>query len=117
MHFCQTECPYHGWKFDKNGTLRSIPQLEENGNLPKDGSATSLPVHAAGDLLFVFIPTDICGESWPIERLPEHHYPYLQESIDTNRTYHVRDLPSSIDFLLENFIVFNCAIQSPTSHL
>ena len=100
----QSECPYHGWTFDTNGNLTSIPQLEENGILPKHGSATSLPVHAAGDLLFVFIPSDICGESWPIERLPEHHYPYLQQAIDTNKTYFVRDLPYSIDFLLENFM-------------
>ncbi len=29
------------------------------------GGATSLPVYAAGDLLFVFLPTDVTGKSWP----------------------------------------------------
>ena len=39
-----------------------------------------------------------------ITRLPEHHYPYLQDQIDEGRTYFVRDLPYSLDFLLENFM-------------
>jgi phenylpropionate dioxygenase-like ring-hydroxylating dioxygenase large terminal subunit len=63
------ECPYHGWAFDSDGTLQSIPQLDEGRTIKaatgNSGGATSLPVHAAGDLLFVFLPTDITGESWP----------------------------------------------------
>ena len=100
------ECPYHGWQFEQDGALVKIPQLDENRTiaaLRQDGGATSLPVHAAGDLLFVFIPSDVCGESWPIERLPESHYPFLQDSIDNNKVYYMRDLPYSADMLLENF--------------
>mmetsp|Transcript_9028 Transcript_9028/g.13532 ORF Transcript_9028/g.13532 Transcript_9028/m.13532 type:complete len:525 (+) Transcript_9028:63-1637(+) len=100
------ECPYHGWQFDNDGALANIPQLDDNrtiASLKQDGGATSLPVHAAGDLLFVFIPSDVCGESWPIERLPESHYPFLQDSIDKNKVYYMRDLPYSADMLLENF--------------
>lgn len=100
------ECPYHGWQFDKDGALANIPQLDDNrsiSSLKQDGGATSLPVHAAGDLLFVFIPSDVCGESWPIERLPESHYPFLQDSMDNNKVYYMRDLPYSADMLLENF--------------
>ncbi len=63
------ECPYHGWAFDKDGSLKSIPQLDEGRTIQaatgNSGGATSLPVHAAGDLLFVFLSTDITGESWP----------------------------------------------------
>ena len=63
------ECPYHGWSFDTDGTLMSIPQLDEGRTIKaatgNSGGATSLPVHAAGDLLFVFLPTDVTGESWP----------------------------------------------------
>ena len=62
------ECPYHGWSFDTDGTLKSIPQLDEGRTIKaatgNSGGATSLPVHAAGDLLFVFLPTDVTGESW-----------------------------------------------------
>jgi len=102
------ECPYHGWAFDTDGTLKTLPQLEggraidtATGNA---GGATSLPVHAAGDLLFVFLPTDVTGESWPITLLPEDHYPYLKERMGRGTTYYSRDLPYSVDFLLENFI-------------
>jgi len=101
------ECPYHGWQFENDGALAKIPQLDDDRTadtaLKQDGGATSLPIHAAGDLLFVFIPSEICGESWPIERLPESHYPFLQDSIDKNKKYYMRDLPYSADMLLENF--------------
>lgn len=100
------ECPYHGWQFEKDGALAKIPQLDDNRTyaaLKQDGGATSLPIHAAGDLLFVFIPSEVCGESWPIERLPESHYPYLQDTIDKNKVFYMRDLPYSADMLLENF--------------
>ena len=39
-----------------------------------------------------------------ISRLPEDHYPYLKERIGRGTTYFSRDLPYSLDFLLENFM-------------
>jgi hypothetical protein len=39
-----------------------------------------------------------------ITRLPEDHYPYLQEKMKKGATYYSRDLPYSFDFLLENFM-------------
>jgi len=98
------ECPYHGWSFDTDGSLQALPQLDEGRNIDNGARATSLPVHLAGDLLFVFLPTDVTGESWPISRLPEQHYPYLEEKINKGATYFSRDLPYSLDFLLENFM-------------
>lgn len=65
------ECPYHGWTFESDGSLMSIPQMDEGRTIEVAtggrgaGAATSLPVHAAGDLLFLFLPTDVTGESWP----------------------------------------------------
>ena len=63
------ECPYHGWSFDLDGSLTKIPQLDEGRTIKAatgdNGGATSFPVHAAGDLLFVFLPTEVTGESWP----------------------------------------------------
>jgi phenylpropionate dioxygenase-like ring-hydroxylating dioxygenase large terminal subunit len=63
------QCPYHGWSFDTDGSLQTIPQLDEGRTIKaatgNAGGATSLPVHAAGDLLFVFLPIEITGESWP----------------------------------------------------
>lgn len=63
------ECPYHGWSFDTNGTLMKIPQLDEGRTIisatGNNGAASSFPVHAVGDVLFVFLPTEVTGESWP----------------------------------------------------
>lgn len=106
------ECPYHGWAFDTHGKLMTLPQLEEGRTIDeavtresRNGDATSLPVHAAGDLIFVFLPTSITGESFPITLLPEQQYSsYLQEKINIETTYYTRELPYSFDFLLENFM-------------
>ncbi|EJK47955.1 hypothetical protein THAOC_33290 [Thalassiosira oceanica] len=101
------ECPYHGWQFDSSGNLTALPQLDPGKRLESvtaGREATALPVHKAGDLLFVFLPTELTGESWPISRLPEHHYPYLQDNIDEKANWYVRELPYSFDFLLENFL-------------
>ena len=102
------ECPYHGWQYATDGALMDLPQLDKGRTIQAatggNGDATSLPVHQAGDLLFVFIPTDVCGESWPIDMLPEDMYPYLADSIEKGVTYYTRDLPYSFDFLVENFM-------------
>lgn len=112
------ECPYHGWQFDAGGNLTALPQLDPGKSLEsvKTGrEATALPVHAAGDLLFVFLPTELTGESWPLSLLPEHHYPYLQDNIDEKATWYARELPYSIDFLLENFLDPGASSERPTS--
>ena len=100
------ECPYHGWQFDTNGTLKNVPQLEANRTVDmiKGGDATSLPVHQAGDMIFVFLPSSVHGEMFPQSLLPEDMYPTLREEISRNATYFTRDLPYSTDFLIENFM-------------
>ena len=103
------ECPYHGWQFGTDGGLASLPQLDSGGPVPSAGtsasaSATSVPVHAAGDLLFAFLPASVTGESFPIDLIPEDQYPYLAGTVGRNGTYFSRDLPYSADFLLENFM-------------
>ena len=81
------ECPYHGWAFDTDGSLKALPQLDEGRTIDKVNiKSTSLPVHVAGDLLFVFLPTAITGESWPINHLPEDHYPYLKDKMEKGTT-------------------------------
>lgn len=112
------ECPYHGWQFDSSGNLTALPQLDPGKRLESvtaGREATALPVHKAGDLLFVFLPTELTGESWPISRLPEHHYPYLQDNIDEKANWYVRELPYSFDFLLENFLDPGASPEGPSS--
>eukprot|EP00586_Coscinodiscus_wailesii_P003421 CAMPEP_0172484854 /NCGR_PEP_ID=MMETSP1066-20121228/12498_1 /TAXON_ID=671091 /ORGANISM="Coscinodiscus wailesii, Strain CCMP2513" /LENGTH=520 /DNA_ID=CAMNT_0013249653 /DNA_START=1 /DNA_END=1563 /DNA_ORIENTATION=+ len=102
------ECPYHGWQFDTEGVIRKVPQLDvERQSMDKLSSGLnvkSYPVHAAGDLLFVFLPSSMHGEMFLKSELPEHRYPYLQRDIDRNITYYTREVPYSWDFLVENFM-------------
>jgi len=99
---CRIECPYHGWQFDGQGTLRRIPLLENGGKLPVDaGSVASHPVHVTGDLIWVFLPTAYHGESFPASVLPENYYFGLNYMTNRNATYYTQELPYSFDFVCE----------------
>ena len=104
------ECPYHGWQFDSKGHVCSIPQLENNKSLSSvaksGGNLQTFPIHLAGDLLFVFLPSSIHNEMFPQSLLPEDYYPYLAEDklLIEKQPIFVRDLPYSFDFLVENFM-------------
>lgn len=102
------ECPYHGWKFDVDGTLVDIPQFDNENSVFRarkiGGSLQNFPVHLAGDLIFVFLGSEIHGEMFPMELKPEQMYPYLNEEIENGVTYYSRDLPYSADMLIENFM-------------
>lgn len=103
------ECPYHGWNFDSEGTLKCIPQLEPTKSLTsvqknQGGNVKTFPVHAVGDLLFVFLPSSLHGEMFPQSLLPEEWYPHLSDQMKNGNQIFVRDLPYSFDFLVENFM-------------
>jgi len=102
------ECPYHGWKFDVDGTLVDIPQFDNENSVFRarnvGGSLQNFPVHLAGDLIFAFLGSEIHGEMFPMELKPEQMYPYLNEEIENGVTYYSRDLPYSADMLIENFM-------------
>jgi phenylpropionate dioxygenase-like ring-hydroxylating dioxygenase large terminal subunit len=118
------ECPYHGWQFDSQGTVTCIPQLETNRSIEsvrkQGGNVKTFPVHAVGDLLFVFLPSSVHGETFEQSLLPEdYYYPYLSSFMETTqeqrqgtrkqtkqstRPVFVRELPYSFDFLVENFM-------------
>lgn len=109
------ECPYHGWQFDSNGNVTSIPQLDK-GRTIQDVQRTSksgrsggvnlrtYPTHIVDDLLFVFLPSSLHGEMFPQSTLPEEFYPLLNDERIQGTEFFVRDLPYSFDFLVENFM-------------
>lgn len=102
------ECPYHGWNFDSDGTVAHIPQLEPTSSIKsvraKGGNVKTFPVHAVEDLLFVFLPSSLHGEMFPQSLLPENYYPHLQDQMNRGNQIYVRELPYSLDFLVENFM-------------
>lgn len=115
------ECPYHGWEFDDQGRNKNIPQWQSSESAfakavsdPKSKlHATSFPVHLSGDLIFTFLPTSFHNESFPITLTPEEMYDGLSATTALNRTFFVRDLPYSFDFLVENFF---CPAHIPFAH-
>ena len=102
------ECPYHGWQFDGDGTLTSLPQMEKGRKIEsvigRGGNADNIPVHLCGDLIFAFLPTSLHGESFPRSLMPEDMYPYLADDTKSGRMYFSRELPYSADFAVENLM-------------
>jgi nitrite reductase/ring-hydroxylating ferredoxin subunit len=105
------ECPLHGWQFDGNGTLQSIPQLDPTASLCSESrSVESYATHVRGDLLWVFLPTLFHGESFPESILPEDYYPDW-----INTTFYTQELPFSYDFLVEKYVWALChCLWGPT---
>jgi len=102
------ECPYHGWNFDSDGMVTQIPQLEPSKSIEsvrsQGGHVQTFPVHAVHDLLFVFLPSSLHGEMFPQSLLPENYYPHLYDQMKSGNQIYVRELPYSLDFLVENFM-------------
>ncbi len=48
-------CPFHGWKFDANGTCLDTPGEPEGSTLCSRVAARSYPVHEAGGVLFAWL--------------------------------------------------------------
>lgn len=104
------ECPYHGWRFDVNGTIQCIPQLDDEKNHANrnkallqapSSSVKSYPTHLTGDLLWMFLPTSVHGESFPRTLLPEDYYDGLRRFMRPESSFYCNDLPFSFDFLVE----------------
>lgn len=96
------ECPYHGWQYNENGTVTSIPQSNEKENEKMDSLyLKSLPVCITNDLLWAFFPQEICGEYQDIKCRPDIYYTDIKNELNE---YFVRELPYSFDILIENFM-------------
>lgn len=90
------ECPYHGWQFDVDGTLKAVPQLDKDQSLSslERTNVQALPVHQAGDMIFAFLPSFVHGEIFRQSVLPEDMFPTLREDIANDVTYYTRELVS-----------------------
>jgi phenylpropionate dioxygenase-like ring-hydroxylating dioxygenase large terminal subunit len=100
------ECPYHGWQFDTEGNLTRLPHAEPDIRIDRiaGSHASNFPTHLAGDMIFAFLPSSVHGEMFLQSVLPEDMYPTVRHDMRTNKTYFVRELPYSADFVIENFM-------------
>lgn len=51
-------CPYHGWKFNKNGACLEMPSEHKNPGLKDKVKTTSYPVEELGGFVFAYLGSD-----------------------------------------------------------
>ena len=66
---CEIVCPFHGWKFDADGTNTDIPYSERTN---KKGTLRTFPVAERNGVCLVWYHPDAAVEpQWEIRELPE----------------------------------------------
>ena len=101
------ECPYHGWQFEGDGKCTKIPQLEPAGGekLASGGcDAAALATRVTGDLIWAWVALPSVDARWAAE--PQVAFPLL--NLDESARVLSRDLPYSVDFLIEVDLAFPC---------
>lgn len=69
------ECPYHGWRFDKNGVVVKIPAQAENARIPRNARIDSYPVAIRYGWVWVFMGDLAEHERPPLPEFPEYDQP------------------------------------------
>jgi phenylpropionate dioxygenase-like ring-hydroxylating dioxygenase large terminal subunit len=94
------ECPYHGWQFNTQGACTKIPQQDpKQKSLPLVNTASrAFETKVLGDMLFSYLP--VPGQKYRDVTSPEQIFPLLPQI----KSFTVRELPYSFDFLVENFM-------------
>jgi phenylpropionate dioxygenase-like ring-hydroxylating dioxygenase large terminal subunit len=115
------ECPYHGWRYDGQGTLRAVPALCETEPLPQPRTMLSCPVVESDHHLWVWIGQAGAREG-PIR--PPFHFPRCGEPGWATFFMHTR-FEAPVEACLENFLdvphtlfvhpgLFRGGVQRPT---
>jgi len=66
------ECPYHGWRFDRDGHCRRIPSLGSEARIPARTRVDSYPVEERYGLVFAFLGDLPEAERPGIMPIPEY---------------------------------------------
>lgn len=104
-------CSYHGWRFDGEGDLKDIPQLDSTDSLdtikqnPKS-KCNAFPAQIVDGLLWVWPET---GDDARLESaLTEVPAARTDQTIDEDKlwvgTYNFRELPYGADYFIENVV-------------
>ena len=94
----ELECPYHGWRFDGNGTCTAIPQASAGSSISQRSHCRSYATAAAQELLFVYSGDPEEASQHPLPLVPVLEEPnwFVQDTF--------RDLPMDALTLLENVL-------------
>mmetsp|Transcript_15357 Transcript_15357/g.23354 ORF Transcript_15357/g.23354 Transcript_15357/m.23354 type:complete len:496 (-) Transcript_15357:252-1739(-) len=80
------QCPFHKWRFDKDGTCTHIPYLQENAKIPRNAKVSSYPCVEYHGMVCVWY--DGSSASPERGRLPWYHLPIQAElANDSNYRY------------------------------
>ncbi len=64
-------CPYHGWRFDKDGQCTEIPTLASDEKIPARAKVDSYPVQEKYGIVFAFLGDLPEDERPPLRDVPE----------------------------------------------
>jgi phenylpropionate dioxygenase-like ring-hydroxylating dioxygenase large terminal subunit len=90
------ECPYHGWQYDIDGTVKNVPALPKNCNLPHNLSIKKY--HCLEQDGYVWV----CLADKPATQQPLK-FPHLEEPMWTSFRMKTR-FQAPVDSCLENFL-------------
>lgn len=96
------ECPYHGFRFDSEGTCKVVPALGTGGRIPSSLKVETYPVREQHDLVWMWwgdkrenlpeivLPTELTDNPRPHETItwdrPVHYTRYIESLLEF---YHV----------------------------
>lgn len=90
-------CPYHGWRFDKDGKCVDIPSLGDDETPPARAKVDSYPVQEKYDIVFAFLGDLPEEERPPLVDVPE----WGQEGWRANKLL-VFEVPTFYERSMEN---------------
>ena len=69
------ECPYHGWRFNRDGVATMIPAQKEGVKISKRARVDSYPVQVKYDWIWIFMGDLPEAERPPLPEFPEYDNP------------------------------------------
>lgn len=103
-------CSYHGWRFDGDGTVISIPQLTSDNELEKcksnpKSSCNSFPVQIIDGILWVW-PDSSRNSSLEsaLTKVPDLRIENVKDENVWKGPWNFRELPYGHDFFIENVV-------------
>lgn len=111
------QCPYHGWKFDSDGTLKSVPSI--GNSIPKKGDVESFNIVEDGGFIWLVdsvddpLPTQYCDElsddKWTkvygSKILNGNIIDWIMNGVDISHINYVHDFANEDNGMVDNVVI------------
>jgi phenylpropionate dioxygenase-like ring-hydroxylating dioxygenase large terminal subunit len=93
------QCPYHGWRFNREGLVTRIPSLGVNAKIPPRARVDAYPVEERYGIVFAFLGDLPAEQRPPIMPVDEHDTPQWRSTVVTFEVdYHYeRSIENGLD--------------------